>query len=91
MNEADKLSAAETKLQKLASRLNRGWDILHPVKAKHLEKIHEAIAQKWAKKQQVSKQNVGTKTKKSKLQSSQTVSAPKKKAKSKSKDHGQSH
>jgi len=59
MSEEEKLKDAQAKLQKLASRLNRGWDVLHPVREKHLEKVREAVREQWANKQIKSrKQNV---------------------------------
>jgi hypothetical protein len=95
MSEAEKLKAAAAKLQKLASRLNRGWDMQHPVKEKHLEKVREAVRAEWAEKQKKGhKQNVTRKTEKPKRhtsESSQQKSATKKKSKSQSKDHGHSH
>ena len=93
MSEAKQLKAAEAKLEQLASRLNRGWDALHPAKEKHLEKVNAAIAAKWAKAEnKVSKQSAVAKTEKPKRESNKSgQSASKKKTNSKSKDHGQSH
>ena len=80
MSQADKLKSAAAKLQKLASRLNRGWAMLHPVKEKHLEKVRAVVREQWASKQKKAlKQNVAKQL------------ANRKKSKSQSKDHGQSH
>ena len=93
MSEAEQLKAAEAKLKQLASRLNRGWDALHPAKAKHLEKVNAAISAKWAKAENKGhKRSVGAKAEKPKRENKQSgQSAGKKKSNSKSKDHGQSH
>ena len=93
MSEAEKLKTAEAKLKQLASRLNRGWDALHPVKAKQLEKVNAAIAAKWAKAEnKFSKQSAVAKTEKPKRANNKSgQSARKKKSNSKSKGHGQSH
>ena len=95
MSEANKLKAAEAKLQKLASRLNRGWAVLHPVQEKHLQTVRDTVRQQWAEKQKAGIQSDRMKkTEKSKLQTGESghlKSATKKKSKSKSKDHGQSH
>ena len=93
MSEAKQLKAAEAKLEQLASRLNRGWDALHPAKEKHLEKVNAAIAAKWAKAEnKVSTQSAVAKTEKPKREKKQSgQSTTKKKSNSKSKDHGQSH
>lgn len=94
MSEAEKLESAKAKLQKLASRLNRGWDVLHPAREKHLEKVREAVRDKWSHKQEKSgKKNLVKKAEKSKGQiskSSQQKVETQKKSKSQSKD-GHSH
>ena len=80
MSEAENLKTAEAKLQKLASRLNRGWAVLHPAKEKHLEAVRTVVREQWASQQKtIPKQKVAKTT------------APKKKSKSASKDHGHSH
>jgi hypothetical protein len=50
MTKAEGLRAAEAKLQKLAARLNKGWDALHPVRERHLQTVREAVRQQWEQK-----------------------------------------
>jgi hypothetical protein len=94
MNDSEKIQAAEAKLQKLAARLNRGWDILHPLQDKQWEKVREAIAAKWEKKHQQaqdrSTQVKKDRSKRERQKSSKAVSSTKQKSKSQDKDRSQS-
>ena len=95
MSNAEKIQAAEAKLHKLAARLNRGWDILHPLQDKQWQKVREAIAAKWEKKQQQAQERSAQvkqdKSKRERPKSSKAGSLTRPKSKSQSKDHGHSH
>jgi hypothetical protein len=49
----DDTTESEAKLRKLAERLHRGWEKLHPVTEKELAAVRQVVRAQWEHEQQV--------------------------------------